>query len=490
MEIKTKAQYAEQVRAEHLSKALCAPDTKLKEWSLRVYSQFRAADNAWLAARTTAQELDRVRQDARSVHRRRVTPENTAAWRASVTAVEEANNVAREVRGQRNYLSALSELLATLLRERRTAAGNTEADNPSEDATNSDPLPINNDTAAPGTSTATGATTSEAVTAAAPPAARESCPFCSHTYTVRDGTLPQFDAEGNRLQLRKCMCRELAPPCKNCPICKVNPKIMKAKGDAQSRLCREEFKCSICACECPGAGKWVQGDEDSRARFRERTARRHAELSALLQGSWDDNTLGVGAAAAAATATTTALNGPTVTMRRLPQDIKDQIIAARAAESLFSALDSTAAVDGGSGGAGGLFGGSLSGAATTSAHNTGGCCGRMCCGEAITTVKRRKLENNPSTEYGRGRGRRNATSTRDSLELPALIAPAAAPSHQGANAGSPHHNEGCGDHCEHEEHHHHHSEHDHDESHHHHVHRCNHPHDECTSGCCSAVSNT
>jgi len=478
MEIKTKAQYAEQVQQDHLAKAINASNTELKEWSLRVYSEFRAADNAWLAARTTAQELDRVRQEARSVHRRKLTAENTAAWRASVTAVEEANKTVREVRGQRNYLSALSELLATLVRERRTVAGNNESNNSAENDASSNPLAINNDrsAAAQGTSTATRATTSEAViVATVPPPVRETCPFCTHTYTVRDGTLPQVDAEGNRLQLRKCMCRELAPPCKNCPSCKSNPQIMKAKGDDQLRLCRDEFGCEICACECPGAGKWVQGDEDSRTRFRERTARRHVELSALLQGSWDDTALGVGVGVAAA-ATTTALKAAPVTMRRLPQDIKDQIIAARAAESLFSALDSTAAVDGGGGGGGGPFGGSASGAATTSAHNGGGgCCGRICCGETITTVKRRRIENDTSTEYGRLR--RDTTSTREPIKLPALPRPSAPRLHKSDDAHhNPHHDEeGCGDHSDHD--------------HHYHVHRCNHPHDECTSGCCSAVSN-
>jgi len=472
MEIKTKAQYSGQVREEHLTTALSAPDAELKEWSLRVYSEFRAADNAWLAARTAAQELDRVRQEARSVHRRKMSPENTTAWRASVTAAEEANKTVREVRGHRNYLSALSELLATLCRERRAAAGNNDTNNSAENTTSANPPAIDNDNfAAQGTSTVTRATTSEVVTAAAqPPPVKETCPFCTHAYTVRDGTLPQVDAEGNRLQLRKCMCRELAPPCKNCPTCKNNAQIMKAKGEAQSRLCRDELRCEICACECPGAGKWVQGDADSRARFRERTARRHNELSTLLQGSWDDSTLGSGPRAAAA-ATTTAVKGPPVTMRRLPQDIKDQIIAAHAAESLFSALDSTAAVDGGSGGGGGPFGGSLSGAATTSAHTGAGGCGRMCCGEAITTVKRRKIENDTTAEVARVR--RNATSTRELTNLPALPLLAAAPLHEGAKTGSPHHHEeGCGDHSDHD-----------------HVHRCDHPHDECNSGCCSAVSN-
>ena len=153
-----------------------------------------------------------------------------------------------------------------------------------------------------------------------------------------------------------------------------------------------------------------------------------------------------------------AHHGTRVTMRRLPADINDQIIAARAAESFFSALDSTAAH--GSGGGGGGDGGGLgslgvvglsSEAATISAHyNEHGCGGgRICCGEAITTVKRRKLDT-PPKPIGYNRGRQHNNS-----------------SHSG---GYPQH-EGFGDHCD-----------------HHHKHRCDHPHDECTSDCCSAIS--
>jgi|694.fasta_scaffold67274_4 hypothetical protein len=463
MELKTKAQYAEQVRKEHLDTALSTPDAELKEWSRRVYADFKSTDNACIAATATAKELDLARQGARTVHRRQSSAENTAAWRSSVTAAEEANKIAREVRAQRGYNQALSELLATLLRERRTSADNN---NPSTEAINTNLVAnnTNNDNAGGATSTPTATAAEDA------PIQRETCPFCTHIYTVRDGTLPQVDAEGNRLQLRRCMCRNGAPPCKNCPNCKLNPLIMTAKDEEQQRLCRDEFKCEICACECPGAGKWVHGDEVSRSRFRERTAKRHAELSALLQGSWDDkNAI---AATTSATNTTTAVNGPPLAMRRLPADIKDQILAAHAAESLFSALEDSTAN-------GALRGGGM---ATTSNHQTG-CGGRMCCGEAITTVKRRKIEdaNDTTTEYGRGHRQRG----RLPLLPPPARATAAAAVH--AEPGSHYHqqyhqhqHEGCGDHCDHEHHHNHH--------HHSHVHRCDHPHDECTSDCCSAIS--
>ena len=45
----------------------------------------------------------------------------------------------------------------------------------------------------------------------APP---DPCPWCGHTYTVRDGLSPKLDAQGNKLHLRRCQCREKAPPCK------------------------------------------------------------------------------------------------------------------------------------------------------------------------------------------------------------------------------------------------------------------------------------
>lgn len=45
----------------------------------------------------------------------------------------------------------------------------------------------------------------------APP---EDCPFCGHTYTVRDGLSSRLDEAGNRRHLRRCQCRKKTPPCK------------------------------------------------------------------------------------------------------------------------------------------------------------------------------------------------------------------------------------------------------------------------------------
>lgn len=109
----------------------------------------------------------------------------------------------------------------------------------------------------------------------------ESCPFCGHYYTVRDGLSNKLDAAGNRLHQRKCQCRLKTPPCRNCPSCKQDPQLM-AQSDpaAQRRACRR-LGCAICACACPSTGKWIEGDEPSRRAFRERTARRAGQLEAI-----------------------------------------------------------------------------------------------------------------------------------------------------------------------------------------------------------------
>ena len=462
---KTQEQVAEEVSAEHRETATATSDAELKEWSFRTYNDLQAANNAMWTSRAKAKELHAVREETRLAHRINTTPETTTAWRKAVLEADAATNAARSARDHRNYLSALSDLLSSHLRERRI--GVVDKNNVSESVHNFKAGCVETTTAAPPSASADAPAAATAII--------EGCPFCNHCYTVRDGTIPQLDADGNRQQLRKCMCREMAPPCKNCPLCKQNAALMTADGDEQLRMCREELHCEICACECPGVGKWIQGDENSRERFRDRTARRHAELSALLQGSWDDTTAGGGGGGSGA-GTETA--GPSM-LRRLPADIKNQIIAARAAESLFTALDSAAGGEGGTGGA------RSSGAATTSAHG-GTACGRMCCGEAITTVKRRQIETSTVNTEDHGRPRRRTRfaqrNTVEKKEVPKSL-PTVENNNTAAADGAEghHHNEGCGDHCNHHEHHEYH--------HHNHVHRCEHPHDECDSDCCSAISN-
>ncbi|KAK2077661.1 hypothetical protein QBZ16_004507 [Prototheca wickerhamii] len=99
----------------------------------------------------------------------------------------------------------------------------------------------------------------------------ESCPFCGHYYTVRDGLSNKLDAAGNRLHQRKCQCRLKTPPCRNCPSCKQDPQLM-AQSDpaAQRRACRR-LGCAILD----------RGRRALAPRLRERTARRAGQLEAI-----------------------------------------------------------------------------------------------------------------------------------------------------------------------------------------------------------------
>lgn len=116
---------------------------------------------------------------------------------------------------------------------------------------------------------------------------------------------------------------------------------MAASGEEQLRLCREEVRCEVCACECPGAGKWIEGDPDSRLRYRARAMRRYEHLSALVNGSWSLK-------APSGTKTYSSVTGDEeegccgishdalerAGVMRLPADIKDQLEAVAAAQSL------------------------------------------------------------------------------------------------------------------------------------------------------------
>lgn len=43
---------------------------------------------------------------------------------------------------------------------------------------------------------------------------RERCPYCRHSYTVRDGLSAKLGPDGQRLHQRKCQCRSKTPPCR------------------------------------------------------------------------------------------------------------------------------------------------------------------------------------------------------------------------------------------------------------------------------------
>ena len=114
-------------------------------------------------------------------------------------------------------------------------------------------------------------------------------------------------------------------------MCKNNENLMSADADKQLEICRKREACDICSCECPGGGKWVEGDEQSRMRFREKARDRYEKLTGVLKTSWDgkhgdvdeNNTAGI-----------SLKELP----KRLPADIQNQIAAVTAAHSLLGNL--------------------------------------------------------------------------------------------------------------------------------------------------------
>jgi len=376
----TKSKIAAQVRDEHLSAAAATSDADLKAWHQAVLVDLTAADAALAAAVAYRQGREAARV-ARLAHSHHTGPNTGDTWRQAVVAAEAAQRQTREARTAVHHLQALSALLSSLLQARaphpalRTKRGATEP---------------------------------------------EPCPFCEHTYTVRDGLSTRTDADGVRMQLRKCQCREMAPPCKNCPVCKVDAATMAAEGAAQAELCRNELRCQVCACECPGQGKWVEGDEVSRNRFKERTAKRHSQLSSILQTSWTDG--------GAPSAEATSAGPPMALPRRLPADIKQQIEAVAAAQSLQCSAGGSAAPE-------------------------------PCVTASEAAGERRKRRRTTRGYWG---------GDEEQEELAAESGRGRTYAAYAMHAGGSHH------HCHH-----------HDQDHAAHQHRCTHPHNECTSDCCS-----
>ena len=321
----TKAEILEQTRAEHLATAAGTPDDELRTWSMRTYVQLREAEMILREKRSIAQELEACRKEARTKHRTSGSVASAKEWRDAIVKADVAQSELRVARDCKNKLEALSDLLASLLAKRSGNGGNT-GDEACGTANNSN----------------SESGKKKRRRGQAPP---EECPFCNHSYTVRDGTLSQMDAEGRRLQLRKCQCRAMAPPCRNCPSCRTVEYIMAAAGEEQLRLCREELRCEICACECPGAGKWIEGDSDSRMRYRDRAMQRYEQLSALICGSWSGKMpVGLGDnstytednddAAYEVSGSNKKKYFSGKSLRRLPADIKDQLEVVAAAQSL------------------------------------------------------------------------------------------------------------------------------------------------------------
>lgn len=304
--MQTKAQIEAEVRAEYEEQAHKASDEELQAWSHRIAGETQLAAQRRASAKAEYQKLTAARNTSRAEHRRFGTKETSMAWRAAVASADEGQHLQRIEHESYLYSQALASLLAHLLRQRRL----TEVGGPNS---------------APETS--------------APP---ELCPYCQHSYTVRDGAAPDLDADGNSRRYRRCQCRVMTPPCRNCPKCKGDDTLMAADMDQRTDLCRNTLQCEICACECPGVGKWVEGDEASRANFQERTAKRHSELSNLLKVSWSE-------AGESTEWTDTCHRGASASsgvqgMSRLPVDIRNQLDAIAAAETLLR-QDYTAGID-------------------------------------------------------------------------------------------------------------------------------------------------
>ncbi|KAL4450750.1 hypothetical protein ABPG77_001106 [Micractinium sp. CCAP 211/92] len=323
---RTKAAVAAEVADAHAERIAGEPETALVAWTADVHGQISAADAAFVAARTAHAQADAARAAARDAFRSdQRSDAKSAEWHARVAAAQQAHEALRDAREALYRLQALAELLSKEL-QRRRAASTEPAGEPS-----SGTVAAGQAAAAPGGGAPASAAGSERLLV--PPAPQgtkrkrgappEDCPFCGHTYTVRDGLSSRLDEAGNRRHLRRCQCRKKTPPCKNCPECKLRPDLMRLEVEAAFDLCQALYACAICACKCPGAGKWIEGDSESRQAFKERTQRRQDELAQL---GWQDasaaqpasTALTAGATASVATtaAPSTSLGGQEAVQQR------------------------------------------------------------------------------------------------------------------------------------------------------------------------------
>ncbi|PSC69166.1 hypothetical protein C2E20_7306 [Micractinium conductrix] len=296
---RTKAAITAEVAASHGARVAADPADALTGWAAEVAEQLGAADAAYTAARDAHQAADAERAAAREAYRADQKSEGKSAeWHAKVATAQQAHDALREAREALYSLQALAELLGRELARRGLAPPPGAADSGGGGAAPGGgeawPCAV---PASQGTKRKRGA----------PP---EGCPFCGHCYTVRDGLSSKLDAGGGRLHLRRCQCRKKTPPCRNCPECKQRADVMQLGEGAAFELCQRQYACAICACKCPGAGKWIESDPESRRAFRERTQERQDMLAQL---GWQDasaaqptSTAGGTASAATAAPSTSA----------------------------------------------------------------------------------------------------------------------------------------------------------------------------------------
>lgn len=334
--MKTKKEIAQEIKDKHSETVQGTDDAMLAKWSNDTYAKLNHADAELETLRLLSKRLEVERSETRVAHRRQSDDETLTAWHEAVAKSNACQEELKLKRIERNGIQALSELLATEVRTRRERATGQSASQTEEP-----PIEAEGNTMGGGKRRGAKINSKSAerkekkkrseseqwapkvdeAKSSDQEQENERCPFCSHVYTVRDGVHSRLNAMGERMQLRKCQCREMAPPCRNCPKCKGNPDIMAVDADEQLAICREKEACEICSCECPGGGKWIEGDEISREKYRKKATERYKKLTGILQASWGGNDQHI--------EVDMDNNEVREIPKRLPADIRNQIDAAR-----------------------------------------------------------------------------------------------------------------------------------------------------------------
>lgn len=303
--MKTKHAFAQEAKVRYGAKVQGTDTTVLAKWSSEMYETLKGLEDEVEAIREKAKKAEEERSKSRIAYREDSSTQTLAQWHESVAVLNSHKEELKKKRSEKNEAQALAELLATELGRRREYDGPnvlTEKQVGSGRKRRRLKSPQGNEKLSN---------------------ELESCPFCSHGYTVRDGTCSKLNSMGEPMQLWKCQCREMAPPCRNCPKCKENPEIMAVDVGDQLLLCREKEACDICSCECPGGGKWIQGDEKSREKYRKKALERHQKLSGVLKTGEDgDQNQDI--------------------PKRLPADLRNQLEAAHTLLKVFTEEDTEA----------------------------------------------------------------------------------------------------------------------------------------------------
>ena len=296
-------------------------EESLISWSTRAYRQLKEKEKEFNMTKEELCILEKEKREARIRVRKCVgeTQEEleglAEAWHARVQAYKECGERVKRARVERQRLQALSAILAEEVRKRRERKDSRKQNgNVKGSRRRLDDI-----------------------------MEKEPCPFCNHVYTVRDGTLPSLNGMGEPLQMRKCQCREMAPPCKNCPRCSTNDALMSIDTtEEQLQKCKEEENCDICSCQCPGGGKWIEGDELSRQKFRKKAATRYEKLTGVLKTSWDGHESSHQAEGCQHESSLADIKISVDELpKRLPADIQEQVIALTAAQELMFADNAT-----------------------------------------------------------------------------------------------------------------------------------------------------